>query len=492
MPKAKPTLDRRRAGLLLHPTSLPGGPGNGDFGPDAYHFVDFMAAAGFTVWQTLPMGPTHEDRSPYQCLSVHAGSPLLISLDLLRQWGWLEGEGTLVEDFALYRHARLVSAHRGFRERASDAEKAEYRRFILDHAYWLADYALFMAIKRETAGKPWWLWPEPLRDRVATSLEAARERLADTIEQVRFEQFLFFKQWREIKLYANQRGIQLFGDLPIFVAHDSADVWAHREYFKLDERGQPTVVAGVPPDYFSATGQRWGNPLYRWELMAEDGYAWWRERMHTQIQLFDLVRIDHFRGFEAYWEVPAHENTAMNGRWVKAPGDSLFKTLLKEFHPLPVVAEDLGLITEEVTALREKYRLPGMKILQFAFDGNPHNPYLPHKQEKNSVVYTGTHDNNTTVGWYEDLPADVQNRVHEYFGFPSDVMPWPLVRSAFGSVAKLAIVPMQDLLELDGSHRMNTPGTSAGNWRWRFTWKQVPEGLAQRLRGMIWLYGREV
>ena len=486
------TLDRRRAGVLLHPTSLPGSAGNGDLGPDAYRFVDFLAAAGITVWQMLPIGPTHEDGSPYQCLSVHAGSPMLVSIRLLCEWGWLDPCKPPADgDVQAHRLRRMNDARLRFMEGASEEDRADYRRFSETHAYWLADFALYCALRRDSGGHPWWEWSAPLRDRELKAVESARERLAEEIEQIRFEQYLFFRQWMEIKRYANERGIQLFGDLPIFVAHDSADVWAQRKYFELDESGHPTVIAGVPPDYFSETGQRWGNPLYRWKVMEEDNFYWWRQRIHTQRELFDLVRIDHFRGFQAYWEIPASEETAINGRWIEAPGLALFRVLHREFHPLPFVAEDLGLITEEVHKLRTRFHLPGMKILHFAFGDDPGNPYLPHRHEHNSVVYTGTHDNNTTVGWFREQSPEVQQRVREYLGFPADLMPWPLIRSALGSIACLAVIPMQDLLELDGDHRMNTPGTSEGNWSWRFDWEQLPEGLAERVRHLVWLYGRE-
>ena len=487
------TLDRRRAGVLLHPTSLPGAGENGDLGPEAYRFVDFLAAAGVTVWQMLPIGPTHGDLSPYQCLSVHAGNTRLVSLEMVRRRGWLPGEalGAPEGDPRQYHDACLRAARRHFERCAEEADRADFNRFVQHHAYWLVDYTLYCALRSESGDLPWWQWQAPLRDRDPAALDQARGRLEEGIAQERFNQFLFFRQWAELKGYANERGIQLFGDLPIFVAHDSAEVWAHRDLFALNGDGQPEVVAGVPPDYFSATGQRWGNPLYRWERMAADGFLWWRARVETQVELFDLIRIDHFRGFQAYWEIPAGEETAINGRWVEAPGSALFRTLHKQYHPLPFVAEDLGLITEEVHALRRHFHLPGMKILQFAFGDGPENPYLPHRHENNCVVYTGTHDNNTTVGWYRELPPEQQHRVREYLGFPADLMPWPLIRAAFSSVACLAVVPMQDLLELDGEHRMNTPGTTEGNWRWRLSWEQFSDGLAERIRHLVWFYGRE-
>jgi 4-alpha-glucanotransferase len=484
-------LSHRRAGVLLHPTSLPVGAGVGDLGPCAYHFIDFLVSGGFSVWQMLPLVPTHGDLSPYQGLSVHAGNPLLISLQQLHHWGWLEEPPRdEVEDFIDYRHEQLSLAYEGFLAHAGDDVRAELNAFVEQHNHWLQDYALFQAIRQSQGDAHWLDWPVKLRDRKAAALKAAEKKLADAIEHVRFEQFVFFRQWRHLRDYAQQKNVLLLGDLPIFVAHDSAEVWAHREYFTLDEHGKAQMVAGVPPDYFSATGQRWGNPHYRWEGMQADGFMWWKARLKTQLEMFDWVRIDHFRGFEAYWEIPAHEATAMNGRWVKAPGDELFDSLHEEFDPLPLVAEDLGIITAEVDALRKKYNMPGMKILQFAFGSDAGNPYLPHNHRVDSVVYTGTHDNDTTLGWYQSQPVETQAQLAEYLGYPTESMPWPLIRSALASVACLAVIPMQDLLALDGSHRMNTPGTSVGNWRWRFRWEQIDEDLAPRLKRLNHLYGR--
>ncbi|RMD69338.1 MAG: 4-alpha-glucanotransferase, partial [Gammaproteobacteria bacterium] len=376
---------RRRAGVLLHPTSLP----SGELGEDAFLFSDFLERSGASVWQTLPLGPPQNGGSPYQCLSVHAGNPALISLEALRSAGWLEAspEGE--------RSGLLALAREGFERRASPQEREAFRSFEESHAYWLEDYALFVALKRHHGGKPWAEWPQPLRDRHPEALDEARRTFAGDIAQVKFEQFAFFSQWQGVKGDANGRGILMFGDMPIFVAWDSADVWVHRDYFQLDERGYPTVVAGVPPDYFSSTGQRWGNPLYDWERMEADGFSWWIERVRTQLELFDLIRVDHFRGFEAYWAIPASESTAVHGQWVKAPGDALFKALLAHFGRLPLVAEDLGIITPEVEALRDRYAIPGMKVLQFAFEGGADNPYLPHNHIIRCVVYTGTHDNDT-------------------------------------------------------------------------------------------------
>lgn len=492
--------DRRRAGILLHPTSLPGDVNavtgldngdNGDFGADAFRFIDFLAACGMTVWQMLPLGPTHDDGSPYQCLSVHAGNPRLISLDMLVKNGWLlpENSGT-PQSSSVYRCTRLLQAYQGFTRHASAEDHAAFKTFRVQQQHWLQDFALYTAVRQENAGRSWLDWPVVLRDRVPQALEEAHSRLTDVIEQICFEQFIFSRQWFALKQYANERGILLFGDVPIFVAHDSADVWMHRHYFKLDPSGGPLVVAGVPPDYFSATGQRWGNPHYEWARMQADGFQWWIERMTTQFALFDLVRIDHFRGFETCWEIPAQNPTAEGGCWVKVPGDALFGVLREKFTALPLVAEDLGIITPEVDALREKYNLPGMKILQFAFEGGPTNPYLPHNHKQDSVVYTGTHDNNTTLGWFQELSYPAQNYILEYLSKPLESMPLPLIRSALASVACMAIIPMQDALRLDAKHRMNLPGTPQGNWRWRYTWDQVPIDLAARLRRMVEMYGR--
>ncbi len=490
--KAGP-LECRCAGILLHPTSLPGSGGNGDLGPEAYHFVDFLTHAGISVWQTLPHGPTHEDLSPYQCLSVHAGNPLWISLERLAEQGWLEAAGSAPAAWDVaWRGAQLRQAHRGFEQRAGTEDRVAYERFVRDHALWLEDFALYMALREENAQRAWLDWPAPLRDRERAVLEAARERLAATIERVRFEQFVFFQQWLALKHYANARGILLLGDMPIYVAHDSAEVWAEREQFDVDVHGRPKTVAGVPPDYFSATGQLWGNPHYDWKRMKAEDFRWWRKRLRTSFELYDLVRIDHFRGFEAYWSIPAGEATAVAGRWVKAPGRALFKALKQEFGALPLVAEDLGVITPAVEALRRQFDLPGMKILQFAFGSGVENPYLPHNHEINSAVFTGTHDNNTTVGWYAELSHDERQQVLDYLGDPQEPMPWPLIRAALASVARLAVIPLQDALGLDASHRMNTPATAKGNWKWRFSWDQFPTHLAEHLRQLVRMYGREV
>ncbi len=487
-------LDKRRAGILMHPTSLPAGEGLGRLGEDSFRFVDFLADIGATVWQMLPLGPTLENLSPYQTLSVHAGNTELISLRRLFEWGWLSEEPVCEGhdgQWRGYQHEQLCAARRGFMERASQEDRDAYSAFVSRHFNWLEDYVMYQALKVHHNGLPWWEWGKPLRDCDSRALAQAQEELADELEQGRFEQFLFYHQWYQIKDYANQRGVLLFGDMPIFVAHDSAEVWARRDLFDLDESGHPRTVAGVPPDYFSETGQRWGNPQYDWDRMQADGFIWWKERLASQLELFDFIRIDHFRGFEAYWSIPAHEETAINGHWIKAPGEALFDALKERYGELPFVAEDLGIITPEVDALRERYGLPGMKILQFAFGSGPENPYLCHNHEKNTVVYTGTHDNNTTLGWIESSTPELVNEIMDYLGKPVEPMPWPIIRTALASVAKLAVIPLQDILALDGRHRMNTPGTSEGNWEWRFDWDWVNDETRRRMSHLIELYGRK-
>jgi 4-alpha-glucanotransferase len=551
--------NQRRVGILLHPTSLPKTPGNGDLGQQAYRFIDLLADCGISLWQMLPVGPPHEDLSPYSCQSVHAANPALINLEWLVKKGWLSEDGSpntpealerelqrlaqlgwyqadtltlelakLVESTPFregfcplperevavrYRRARLKEARAGFNKLANQSDRSNYLDFVKKQQAWLEDYALFLALQaehfqtlraeclkvvkettapdalktrltklKEKAG--WWEWPQELRDRQPKALEVARKRLAIEMEQHRFEQFLFFTQWRELKQYAHERGVYLFGDIPIFVSEDSVDVWANRENFLLDQRGRPTVVAGVPPDYFSATGQRWGNPHYNWDYMRNNGFNWWIARLRSAEVLFDLIRIDHFRGFEASWAIPATCETAIEGRWVKVPGEALFDKL-QQVGTLPIVAEDLGVITPEVTALRDKYNFPGMKILQFAFDSGPSNPYLPHNHVENCVVYTGTHDNNTTLGWFRGLTEQQRQEVCKYLHTTPDKMPWALIETAFASVARLVVIPMQDILALDERHRMNVPGVPMGNWRWRFDWSQIPADFNKRLRDLV-------
>jgi len=486
------SFDARRAGVLLHVSSLPSPYGGGDMGHAAYRFVEFLAAAGCAVWQVLPLGPTHEDLSPYNSTSVHAGNPRLLSLDWLRDRGLLDERqlaavrsGSRDRAWALGR-----AAARFARACARDAGLAQdYATWCARHE-WLDDYALFTAIREARGCSSWQAWEPELREREPSALARARQELLPRLDALCFEQYCFARQWSELRAYADGLGVRMFGDIPIFVAHDSADVWAQRQLFLLDAAGQPLSVTGVPPDYFSAEGQRWGNPHYAWEVMARDGFAWWRRRIASQRACFDLVRIDHFRGFEACWHVPASAPSAVHGHWEKAPGEALLGALVEESGPGSLVAENLGVITPEVEALRLRFALPGMLILQFAFDGDARNPYLPHNHQALNVVYTGTHDNDTSLGWYECLDEAARSRVLSYLGHPAERMPWPLVRAAMASVARLAVVPMQDLLGLGGEHRMNRPGLAEGNWRWQCREQDFDPALAARFRALVEIYGR--
>ena len=479
-----PVLDRRRAGVLLHPTSLPDD-GHGVLGASARAFVDFLAEAGFSVWQVLPLGPTHADGSPYQTQSAHAGESSLLDRRVLLERGWIDSLEASRGAAHPWHAARL-----GFEANASEAAREARARFEHDAAAWLDDYALFAALRVAHAGAPWWEWPRPLREREPDALQAATVALAERIADERFAQYLFDCQWRELREYAGSRGVRLFGDLPIFVAWDSADCWAERGQFLLDDEGRPEVVAGVPPDYFSATGQRWGNPLYDWQRMARDDYRWWRRRLASQLRLFDVLRVDHFRGFAAYWEIPASEHSAVNGRWASGPGAALFERLTAEFGALPLVAEDLGLITEDVIALREVLGLPGMKVLQFAFGGDAGNPYLPHNHEPNSVVYTGTHDNDTTLAWANGVDDETRRHAARYLRCAVADVATALASAALASVSRWAMLPMQDVLHLGEGHRMNVPGTVQGNWRWRFRWSQIEPGTVAAWHEDNRLYGR--
>jgi 4-alpha-glucanotransferase len=480
--KQAQVFQQRRTGVLLHITSLP----SANLGEDAYRFVDFLEASKVSVWQMLPLGPTHNDGSPYQCLSAHAGNATLICMETVQNSSWANGETLKGERFLIM----LVHAYRQFMANATSFEKSAFDNFCQNNAYWLEDYVLYSEIRHLQHTTAWFHWPEELRDRDPKAMETIRKEREESLDIRRFSQFLFFEQWHALKSYANERAVLLFGDMPIFVAHDSADVWANPELFTLDKKGEPEKVAGVPPDYFSETGQRWGNPLYRWDKHESTNFLWWQQRMKTQLEQFDLIRIDHFRGFEACWEIPASCETAIDGEWVPAPGDALFSQLVDTFGELPLVAEDLGIITDGVTALREKYAMPGMKILQFAFGDDASNPYLPHQHTPDSVSYTGTHDNDTTMGWFEDLDDGGKARVYEYLGDSHEEMPWLLIRASLATSSRLAVIPMQDLLGLDSSHRMNVPGTIEGNWSWRFDWDMVNDNVAPRLKNLNTLYGR--
>lgn len=494
---------RREAGLLLHPTSLPGRYGIGDLGHDARRFVDFLQEAGIRVWQVLPLGPAGYGNSPYATRSAMAGNPLLISLDLLAEEGLIHGdELSSMPQFPAHRvdypaveeakTSLLKRAHRRFTTEGDGGLRHQFDEFWRD-SRWLEYYAIFMALRESKGRAPWQDWEPDIIARTPEAMERVRRELSEEVDFHRFVQFLFYRQWRALREYANGRGIRIMGDIPIFVALDSADVWARQEIFFLDGRGQPTVVAGVPPDYFSRTGQRWGNPLYRWDLLAEQDFGWWVERFQVALAQTDLVRIDHFRGFESYWEVPADQETAERGRWVKGPGERFFQTLSRALGTLPVVAEDLGMITQEVHDLRLKVGFPGMKVLHFAFAEDARNPYLPHNCERRYVVYTGTHDNDTTVGWFASRPPEERAAVLRYLGVGQEdtgEIHWRMTRLALSTVAGLAVVPMQDVLGLDSSSRMNVPGEAAGNWEWRFNWDQLRPEYARRLREMSRSYGR--
>lgn len=490
----------RSSGILLHPTSLPGPYGIGDLGPQAYRWVDFLSRAGCALWQVLPLGPTGYGDSPYQCFSAFAGNPYLISPDLLVQAGWLTAED-LAElpafpaervDFGAvipFKLALLARAFSRFQEHATVQQHAAVEAFRRAQGDWLEDYALFMALKQVHDGRPWVAWDAPLRRRDPAALQQFAARHRRLVEQQIFWQYLFFDQWRALRAYARQKGVRIIGDLPIFVAHDSADVWQRPGLFWLDEEGYPTVVAGVPPDYFSPTGQRWGNPLYRWERHAEEGYAWWLARFRTLLEQVDFVRLDHFRGFAACWEVPAGEETAVNGRWVSGPGAAFFEAVRQALGDLPLIAEDLGEITPDVISLRERFGLPGMKILVFAFDGNPHNPFLPHNFVPRCVVYTGTHDNDTVVAWYQAADEGARDFARRYLATDGREIAWDFLRAAWASVAVFAIAQMQDVLGLDNRARMNYPSRLGGNWEWRM--RALPgDDIAQRLKEINGLYGR--
>jgi len=496
---------RRTSGILLHPTSLPGPYGIGDLGPGAYCFVDFLAAAGQGLWQMLPLGPTGYGDSPYQCLSAFAGNPLLISPELLLEDGWLDAADldppvTVPHqvDFGPVREwksALLAVAHRRFLERAGPGDSAALAAFCRDQAHWLDGYALFAAIKASQDLRPWTEWPVGLSRRDPQVLAEWSQRSAEAIRLQHFQQFVFARQWQRLRAYARAQGVLLVGDAPIFVAHDSSEVWTRPEWFYLDGCGVPTVVAGVPPDYFSATGQRWGNPLYRWECLAEDGYGFWVQRLRHLLGLVDLVRIDHFRGFAGYWEIPGDEVTAVHGRWVEGPGLDLFTELRRELgEDLPLIAEDLGVITEDVEALRDGLELPGMAILQFAFEPTTHGfgqgAYLPHNHRRRLVVYTGTHDNETVAGWWAGLEEPIRDHVCRYLNTDGTEVHWDLIRAALASVADMALFPLQDALGLGADACMNHPGTMQGNWVWRLGGDALTPALAERLRELASLYGR--
>jgi 4-alpha-glucanotransferase len=491
---------KRASGILLHPTSLPSPYGIGDLGPQAYRFVDWLASTGCKLWQILPLGPTGYGDSPYQCFSAFAGNPYLISPDDLFDDGLLsqtdldvmkENANASRVDFGLVIPKKLNLLLTAFTNFASNPEplQKEFKKFCKQNADWLDDFALFMALKESNGGGAWNGWSDKLKRRDEAELKKAKKELSQNIQRYAFYQFLFFRQWNKLRAYANSKGIQIVGDVPIFVAYDSADVWAHPELFFLDKHGNPTVVAGVPPDDFSATGQLWGNPLYDWKAHKKENYAWWLSRIKATLSLVDILRFDHFRGFAGYYEIPAHHTTAEHGKWKKGPSHDFFKavdTFLNKGKGLPIIAEDLGLITPDVVELLQAFKLPRMKILQFAFSG-PENPFLPHNYVPNSVAYTGTHDNDTAFGWFATADEKEKDFARRYLQISGNDFAWDLIRAVWKSVAMFAIAPMQDVLGLGGEARMNFPSKLGGNWEWRMTEHDFREDLAAGLRDLNWL-----
>jgi 4-alpha-glucanotransferase len=489
----------RASGIILHPTSLPGPYGIGDLGPAAYRWLDWLAGSGCTLWQVLPLGPTGYGDSPYQCFSAFAGNPYLISPELLLEQGLLipddlsdvpEWDDQKVDFGRLYlwKPALLEKAFHRFTAKPVSFQ-SDFDSFCAENATWLDDYALFMALKETQGGGSWDSWPVALRLRDPSVLGVVRTSLADLIVRSSFYQFLFFRQWKAVRSYAHEKGLQIIGDIPIFVAYDSSDVWAHPELFYLDENGNPTVMAGVPPDYFSPTGQLWGNPLYKWEIHKASGYHWWLDRIRSALKLVDILRVDHFRGFAGYWEIPAGNPTAEIGRWIPGPGADLFNGIQENLGSLPILAEDLGVITPDVVDLRNQFGLPGMKILQFAFSG-PENPFLPHSYPQNCAVYTGTHDNDTSRGWYESAPEGEKDFARRYLQVDGSHFTWDLIRHAWSSVAVFSVAPMQDLLDLGTEARMNYPSRLGGNWEWRMTAEALSSDLQGKIKELNWLYQR--
>ena len=490
----------RASGVLLHITSLPSEFGIGDLGTGAFGFVDFLHQAKQRLWQILPLGPTGAGNSPYTSFSAFAGNPLLISPETLVKDGFL-GQDELPKyyvdkapdsvDYELVGRLKRKALQQAYRVFADGTYlKEAYNRFCQENSLWLDDYSLFMACKEHFGGKPWNEWPEAIRLREGKAVEEWSQHLSDRVRYHKFTQFLFYRQWSCLRKYAGQKKISIIGDLPIFVAYDSADVWANPHLFRLDEKGSPIEVAGVPPDYFSKTGQLWGNPLYNWAEHEAQKYDWWIRRFQALFALVDIVRVDHFRGYEAYWAVPAKEKTAEKGTWKKGPGKAFLEKVAEELGELPIIAEDLGVITEAVEELRDSLNLPGMRVLQFAFNDTEPNEHLPHSHIKRCVVYTGTHDNDTTVGWFESLHKKAKEYTKKYLNTNAKEISWDLIRAALASPAETAIVPLQDILSLGTSGRMNTPGTERDNWEWRYETGQLTGKLAYRLASMTELYDR--
>lgn len=491
----------RSSGIILHPSSLPGPDGIGDLGPEAYRWINFVKQCGFRLWQVLPLSPTGYGDSPYQSFSAFAGNPYLISPALLLEDELLTAADLSDRpkfpvdrvDFGPVIQWKLTLLERAFERFTNGSFEdigAELQSFRAREAYWLEDFALFMAIKESQGLVSWENWPKELRNRDPKAMQAFRLENPDAIDRHIFRQFLFFRQWEKLHVFANEQGIQVIGDIPIFVAYDSADAWAHREMFFMDDEGKPTFVAGVPPDYFSPTGQLWGNPIYNWAVHKETGYAWWIERLRATLRLFDIVRLDHFRGFAGYWEIPAGMPTAEIGRWAPGPGIDLFESIRGVLKDLPIIAEDLGEITPDVIELRDSLELPGMKILQFAFQTDPNDPFLPHNYPRNCVAYTGTHDNDTTVGWYHSAPEKERDFARRYLARSGDDIAWDFIRVVWSSAAAFAVAPMQDFLSLGNEARMNLPGKLGGNWAWRLRPEALSEWLVSRIRETNFLYGR--
>lgn len=495
--------DRRYSGILLHPTSLPSPYGIGDMGQGAYDFVDFLEKSGQTLWQVLPLGPTGYGDSPYQSYSVFAGQTLLISPEKLVEQKLLtdadaaqhpefDEKQVKYGDVLTWKTVIFTKAYETFKAAADQELAEEYESFLKEHSFWLDDYAFYMAARGENGNQGWMNWDEELQQPTAKVRKEWEEKLADAIGYQKFLQFEFYKQWGELKAYANKKDISIVGDMPIFVSVDSSDVWANKSLFCLDSKGYPTEVAGVPPDYFSATGQLWGNPLYDWAAHKKQGYKWWIARIKTQFTQVDYLRIDHFRGFESYWAVPAGEETAINGQWRKGPGADLFSAIQKALgEDLPIFAEDLGIITPEVEKLRDQFNFPGMKVLQFGFEAWPHDIFYPHNfTTTNCICYTGTHDNDTTVGWYDKVKEEARDRVRRYLNCDGGNVSWDFMRLAMSSIAKYAIYPMQDVLKLGSEARMNVPGVLGANWAWRFTKADLQEWHAVELKKMTELFNR--
>ncbi len=470
----------RSSGTLVHPTSFPSKYGMGDLGNEAKEFINFLSETGQTIWQVLPLAPTGYGNSPYASYSAFAGNHYLISLDLLVEKGFLKPEEVQEAELPIKTKAEYEKSYERknplykkaferFSEKKSGDQKKRLKEFENDNSFWLDDYCLFMACSEHNDRKPWNQWDKDLAQRKPAALKKAKKEFSDDIALHKWLQFEFFEQWYVLKEYANTKNIRVIGDIPIFVDHNSADVWGHPEYFEVDEQGNRMLVAGVPPDYFSATGQLWGNPLYKWSSLEKDNFSWWVERFRQMFNLFDAIRVDHFRGFDEYWQVDASEKTAENGEWISAPGHKLFNTIKDELGELPIIAEDLGLMTPGVIEMRDAFNFPGMKILQFAFDSDSSNSFLPHNYPQNCVTYTGTHDNDTSIGWYNSAPDIEKHRVREYAKSDGSEIEWDLIRLGMLSVADQAIFPLQDFMSLDASHRMNVPGTVGDNWLWRYT-----------------------